>query len=627
MLDRVARVWERFRTKPGTFLFLGSLAVIVPFIGLLFPFFFPRSAAPITIPVVLIGVPLIELTLAAAFGAAAAFKIRTGRSLRFGIANLHRFAWLFIITGLVLALPSLIIVPGLILGIRFLLAGPAIVSEKRRGFEALARSADLVRGKTGTLLLEVFLLAFLSAIVTGLFYLVSGAGGLIATIVELALVVAFFSWIARSGSSASRMNKVMTALGAASIAPLVYLGAKIFAPGLTSLLTGITLLALAFGPLVLLQGFLLPFMAIHFQVFFEDLVAAKGSEWAPHPKRMLLYKALAAAGLVLFGGLIVLSMYRFELREAAKPPVAEIDYTPSPPSPPKEITAADRDLERYGHVNTIKIALETYNSAEQAYPATLEALMPTYLPALPVDPLTKAPYTYERLEVGYVLRFTLEEGVFALSKGEHTLTPDGFDVQPVARESPPEEPTTVTPVPAPEPPESPIPPEPAPPEPDTDTDGDGLTDAVEAQRGTDPAKADSDDDGITDGEEVNRYQTDPLKADTDGDGFSDGDEVYGGFDPNKPGERLPDTDGDGLADSYEESRGFDPADKDMDNDGLSDGDEVRVYKTDPARADTDGDGFSDAAELQGGYEPAGPGPLTDERKAQIAADSAKYGLY
>jgi hypothetical protein len=44
-----------------------------------------------------------------------------------------------------------------------------------------------------------------------------------------------------------------------------------------------------------------------------------------------------------------------------------------------------------------------------------------------------------------------------------------------------------------------------------DSDGDGLTDAQEAELGTDPQLADSDGDGWDDGEEVDSY-TDPTKA-------------------------------------------------------------------------------------------------------------------
>lgn len=64
-----------------------------------------------------------------------------------------------------------------------------------------------------------------------------------------------------------------------------------------------------------------------------------------------------------------------------------------------------------------------------------------------------------------------------------------------------------------------------------DSDGDGLSDAREAELGTDPNNADSDGDGINDGDEV-ALGTDPNNADTDGDGVSDGEEVAAGSDPN-----------------------------------------------------------------------------------------------
>ncbi len=49
------------------------------------------------------------------------------------------------------------------------------------------------------------------------------------------------------------------------------------------------------------------------------------------------------------------------------------------------------------------------------------------------------------------------------------------------------------------------------PEPDTDTDGDGLTDAQEAELGTDPNATDTDGDGFSDSQEV-AAKTDPLSA-------------------------------------------------------------------------------------------------------------------
>jgi hypothetical protein len=70
--------------------------------------------------------------------------------------------------------------------------------------------------------------------------------------------------------------------------------------------------------------------------------------------------------------------------------------------------------------------------------------------------------------------------------------------------------------------------------PDADPDHDGLTNAQEAQYGTDPQKADTDGDGMQDGREVT-LGTDPKNPDTDGDGASDGDEaLIAGTDPKDP---------------------------------------------------------------------------------------------
>jgi len=133
-----------------------------------------------------------------------------------------------------------------------------------------------------------------------------------------------------------------------------------------------------------------------------------------------------------------------------------------------------------------------------------------------------------------------------------------------------------------------------------DTDGDGLTDAQEADLGTDPNNADTDNDGLTDGDEVNEYGTDPLKADTDDDGLSDGEEVNSyNTDPLNA-----DTDGDGLNDGDEVNQyRTDPLDTDSDGDGLSDYDEVMTHDTDPNNSDSDGDGFTDSQEIEMGTNP------------------------
>ena len=63
-----------------------------------------------------------------------------------------------------------------------------------------------------------------------------------------------------------------------------------------------------------------------------------------------------------------------------------------------------------------------------------------------------------------------------------------------------------------------------------DSDEDGLTDAEEAELGTDPNNADSDGDGLADGIEV-ELGTSPTTADTDGDGYTDGEEQAEGTSP------------------------------------------------------------------------------------------------
>ncbi|MDZ7692511.1 MAG: OmpA family protein [Balneolaceae bacterium] len=136
-----------------------------------------------------------------------------------------------------------------------------------------------------------------------------------------------------------------------------------------------------------------------------------------------------------------------------------------------------------------------------------------------------------------------------------------------------------------------------------DTDGDGLTDAEEAELGTDPNNADTDGDGLTDGDEVNKYKTDPLNPDTDDDGLTDGAEVNShNTDPNNP-----DSDGDGLEDGEEvNDYRTDPNNPDSDGDGLNDYEEVMEYNTDPNNANSDGDGFTDSQEIEMGTDPNDP---------------------
>jgi|GEM_PF-3008162 len=126
-----------------------------------------------------------------------------------------------------------------------------------------------------------------------------------------------------------------------------------------------------------------------------------------------------------------------------------------------------------------------------------------------------------------------------------------------------------------------------------DSDNDELSDACEAESGTDPNMRDTDLDSLGDGNEVNIYHTDPTKLDSDGDELDDGFELGFGTDPT-----IPDTDGDGLLDGWERnSYGTYPLEFDSDSDGLGDGDEVFVYETDPLLHDMDSDGLGDGDEL------------------------------
>ncbi len=74
-----------------------------------------------------------------------------------------------------------------------------------------------------------------------------------------------------------------------------------------------------------------------------------------------------------------------------------------------------------------------------------------------------------------------------------------------------------------------------------------------------------------------------------------------------------DSDSDGLTDSEEKIAGTNLNVIDTDNDGLSDYEEVKIYHTNPLKADTDGDSYPDGVEVKSGYNPNGPGKLTDNQ--------------
>jgi hypothetical protein len=63
--------------------------------------------------------------------------------------------------------------------------------------------------------------------------------------------------------------------------------------------------------------------------------------------------------------------------------------------------ASSTQKEYYGTL--LAIALERYRAARGAFPETLAALCPEYLPELPQDPLTGEAIGYRRQTEGYLL--------------------------------------------------------------------------------------------------------------------------------------------------------------------------------------------------------------------------------
>ena len=143
--------------------------------------------------------------------------------------------------------------------------------------------------------------------------------------------------------------------------------------------------------------------------------------------------------------------------------------------------------------------------------------------------------------------------------------------------------------------------------PGTDTDSDGLSNAEEADAGTNPAVADTDGDTLSDSDELG-FGTDPTKADTDGDGMGDAWERNYGFNPLavETGDKAPgsDPDADGLTNAQEAQykyptqteQGLNPFKDDTDSDGLTDKTEIDTVRTDPNNSDTDADQLPDGWE-------------------------------
>ncbi len=74
----------------------------------------------------------------------------------------------------------------------------------------------------------------------------------------------------------------------------------------------------------------------------------------------------------------------------------------------------EKALQTQHHIELAKIAvaLERHYLAHQAYPKTLAALAPRWLPASPIDPMTHQPWKYQRLETtGFLLYSIGKDGI------------------------------------------------------------------------------------------------------------------------------------------------------------------------------------------------------------------------
>ncbi|MBU8894451.1 VWA domain-containing protein [Corallococcus sp. H22C18031201] len=154
---------------------------------------------------------------------------------------------------------------------------------------------------------------------------------------------------------------------------------------------------------------------------------------------------------------------------------------------------------------------------------------------------------------------------------------------------------------------------------EADTDGDGLSDAREAELGTNPNLKDTDGDGFSDGVEV-YYRERGVDFNPTQVALPDG----GGLDKGcPPALRAQDTDCDGLLDCDEQFIGTNASLVDSDRDGVPDGVEWRggtQGSSDDLDEDPDNDGLTSRAELRMHMR-----PLTADT-AHLASDGYRYNV-
>lgn len=547
--SRLGRAFQRFGAKPLSFLTLSLLALSFPTLA----FFWagislsfggarsllagPQTATVITSLITVTGIVMF-LAVQAAIGAAAAFKVTFLRALGVGLSRSGWYLMSLTASLLALVIPFALIIPNLVFTPRLLLVLPVVLAEKRHSWQAMARSRDLVTGHTLRLTIELFTLNLLTAAVA--------AGG---------------------AALAPTMTEVLRQVLQGPLAPLLAFASY----------------AVAVVVWVVCQVFFMPLNLIYLQVFYEDCIKEKGWEWEAKAWSVRGYQLLALLGIAVvigvpsFGGWRLLKeASQSQVRVPTAPPAFELASVqngqanvvkPAEAVKPSADSPAARDLERYERLSLLKIALASYQSDKYSFPATLDLLIPKYMTKPALDPQTSAAFSYQAGTNDFSVAFTLEEGVFALSKGTHTMSSRGFDlpvdlngtavVTPTNNATPEPLPDASTPMPdttdifapadvfdstptpleemtASEPTDETTASAPAPAAP-TDTDGDLLSDAYELRLGTDPGRMDTDGDTLSDAEEALAYGTNPLLADTDGDGFSDAKEIAGGYNPRGDG--------------------------------------------------------------------------------------------
>jgi Membrane domain of glycerophosphoryl diester phosphodiesterase len=94
-------------------------------------------------------------------------------SMRFALKRLHSILWLTVMTFFLMMLGFLaLVIPGIYLFIAWAVATPVLLLEDRRGFKALSRSHDLVKGRwwptCGAIIVGFLLSSIVSTVVQGL---------------------------------------------------------------------------------------------------------------------------------------------------------------------------------------------------------------------------------------------------------------------------------------------------------------------------------------------------------------------------------------------------------------------------------------------------------------------------